>query len=81
MNVSIAPGTSIGEGAIIGMGTIVSQEIPPLAIVGSPPFRIIKYRDKNHYTMLENKSSYGGVGGIPLSLKEIQNFKQNKSGD
>jgi acetyltransferase-like isoleucine patch superfamily enzyme len=75
MNVSVIPGVTIGEGAVVGMGTIVSNDIPPLAIVGNPPFRIIKYRDRTHYFELENRSSYGGVGGKPLFSGEIQQFK------
>jgi acetyltransferase-like isoleucine patch superfamily enzyme len=76
MNVSIIPGVTIGEGAIIGMGTIVSSDIPPLAVVGAPPCRTIKYRDKTHYAALEDRSSYGGVGGAPLTSAQIQQFKR-----
>jgi acetyltransferase-like isoleucine patch superfamily enzyme len=76
MNVSIIPGVTIGEGAIVGMGTIVSGDIPPMAVVGSPPFRIIKYRDKSHYVSLEKTSRYGGVGGKPLASAQIQQFKR-----
>jgi acetyltransferase-like isoleucine patch superfamily enzyme len=77
MNVSIVPGVTIGEGAIVGMGTVVSRDVPPLAIACSSPLRIVKHRDSAHYTRLENQSSYGGVGGIPLSADEIQAFKRN----
>ena len=66
MNVCIAPGTEIGEGAIIGMGSVVSGHVPPLAIVGSQKWRILDYRDKEHYEMLESKKAYGGRDGVPL---------------
>ncbi|MFH2066091.1 MAG: acyltransferase [Pseudomonadota bacterium] len=77
MNVTIIPGLTIGEGAIIGIGTVVSKDIPPLAIVGNPPARNLKFRDKEHYCKLENESRYGGVGGKPLGLADIQKFKKN----
>ena len=66
MNVSIIPGVIIGEGAVIGLGTVVSMDIPPLAIVGNQKPRIIKYRDKAHYDSLVKKRAYGGRGGKPL---------------
>lgn len=63
MNVCIAPGTVIGDGAIIGIGTVVSGEIPPLAIIGNQKWRIIRYRDKEHYEDLDRKGAYGGTNG------------------
>ena len=63
MNVTIIPGVKIGEGAIIGMGTTVSKDIPPLAIVGSIPTRIIKERNRQHYHLLEDAKAYGGISG------------------
>lgn len=66
MNVCIAPGVTIGEGAIIGMGTVVSGDVPPFAIIGAAKWCILKYRDREHYQVLEENRQYGGVGGLPL---------------
>jgi acetyltransferase-like isoleucine patch superfamily enzyme len=44
MNVSIMGGIKIGDGAIIGAHALVTKEVPPYAIVGGVPARIIKYR-------------------------------------
>ncbi len=52
MNVTITPGTKIGDGAVIGMGTVVSGDIPDNAIVAGVKTRIIGYRDKEHTSML-----------------------------
>lgn len=62
-DVVLVPGCKIGDGAIIGAGSVVSGEVPPLAIVGSSAPRIIKYRDKKHYEELDLKGRYGSVGG------------------
>lgn len=42
----IAKNFSIGRGAIIGAGSVVTKEIPPYAIVAGNPAKIIKYRHK-----------------------------------
>lgn len=47
---------TIGEGAIIAAGSVVCNDVPPLAIVGGNPAKVIKYRDADHYYQLkENK--------------------------
>ena len=41
---SIIAGVSIGDGAVILAGAMVTKDVPPYAIVGGIPARIIKYR-------------------------------------
>ena len=40
----ILPNVTIGDGAVIGAGAIVTKDVPPYAIVGGCPAKIIKYR-------------------------------------
>ena len=40
----ILSGITIGQGAIIGAGAIVTKNVPPYAVVGENPAKIIKYR-------------------------------------
>ncbi|WP_164975331.1 DapH/DapD/GlmU-related protein [Lutibacter sp. HS1-25] len=63
MNVCITPGSHIEEGAIIGMGTTVTGRVPARAIIGSQSWRVLKYRDEEHYNKLISNSMYGDTTG------------------
>lgn len=43
-DVDILAGVRIGDGAIIATGAVVTKEVPPFAIVGGVPAKVIKYR-------------------------------------
>lgn len=40
----IMSGVNIGQGAVIAAGSVVTKDVPPYAIVGGVPAKIIKYR-------------------------------------
>lgn len=44
-NSVILPDVTIGEGAVIGAGSIVTKDVPEYAIVAGNPARILKYRE------------------------------------
>ena len=44
VNAIILPGVTIGDGAVIASGAVVNKDVPPYAIVGGVPAKVIKYR-------------------------------------
>ena len=82
-NVLLINGVKIGDGAIIAAGAVVTKDVPPYAIVGGVPAKIIRYRfDEDTISKLlemqwwnwgldkieKNKELFGDVEKIKKSL-------------
>jgi acetyltransferase-like isoleucine patch superfamily enzyme len=57
-NVTIIPGITIGEGAIVAAGAVVVKNVPDFAIVGGNPAKVIKYRDIEHFNRLKSEGRF-----------------------
>ena len=42
--VLVIGGVTIGNGAVIGAGAVVTKDVPPYAVVGGVPAKVLKYR-------------------------------------
>ncbi len=49
-HVCILPGVTIGEGAVVGAGSVVTHDVPPHSIVAGNPARVIRVFDEACWT-------------------------------
>lgn len=45
INVTVCPGVTIGEYAVVAAGAVVTKDVPDYAVVGGSPAKVIKYLD------------------------------------
>jgi maltose O-acetyltransferase len=70
-HVKILPGIEIGEGAIIGMGAVITKNVPPLAIVLGNPAEIVGYRSKEHYYKCKEEKAYESISVMHKRVEMI----------
>ena len=49
-NVFINPGINIGDNSVIGANSVVTKDIPPHAIYGGVPAKLIRYKSKDDHS-------------------------------
>lgn len=58
IDVTLVPGVTVGEGAIVQAGSVVTDDIPKGAIAGGHPAEVFGQRDMEHYETLKSAGQF-----------------------
>ena len=84
-NVVIMSGVHIGQGAVVAAGAVVTKDVPPYAIVGGVPAKVIKYRFtsdiieellKIDYSQLNEKDIKEHINNFYSEIKTLDDAKR-----
>ncbi|NLK24601.1 MAG: CatB-related O-acetyltransferase [Clostridiales bacterium] len=80
----ILSNVNIGQGAVIAAGSVVTKDVPPYAIVGGVPAKVIKYRFspemikellKIDYSKLTDEMIKEHINDFYTELKDIKQLE------
>ena len=74
-NALILSGVHINQGAVIGAGAVVVNDVPPYAIVGGVPAKVIKYRFEKEIIEILLNIDFKRINKIEIE-KYIDKFYQ-----
>lgn len=67
-NAVILSGVTIGQGAVVAAGAVVSKDVPPYAIVGGVPAKVLKFRFSDEICKELFKIDYGQLTEEQIKL-------------
>lgn len=85
-NVTIKQGVTVGDGAVVGSNALVTKDVPPYAVVGGIPTKVLKYRFDEETIALLLRSKWWELDDEKLSkyahlIKDPRPFIESISKD
>lgn len=77
--VTIMSGVTIGQGAVIAAGAVVTKDVPPYAIVGGVPAKVIKYRFSDDIIEELLKIDYSKLDNDMIRMHEAELYSRLES--
>ena len=80
----VLSGVHIGQGAVVAAGAVVTKDVPPYAVVGGVPAKVIKYRFseeliaellKVDFSQLDNKTILAHIDNLYQKLESIEQLQ------
>ena len=80
----ILSGVHIGQGAVVAAGAVITKDVPPYAIVGGVPAKVIKYRFsddliaellKVDFSQLDNKTILDHIDNLYQKLESVEQLQ------
>lgn len=76
---TIMSGVTIGQGAVIAAGAVITKDVPPYAIVGGIPAKVIKYRFDEELVGELLRVDYGKLDKELIEQHEDDLYKELKN--
>jgi carbonic anhydrase/acetyltransferase-like protein (isoleucine patch superfamily) len=79
---AIVPGVTIGHGAVVALGAVVTKDVPSCAVVGGNPAKFIRQRDTERYARLVREGKFlnyirrAAPGRSPALRKNRRRFRE-----